>query len=123
MTYRRVLVLVVALLVGVEWGGKVAGASEKVTICHAAGQEDTDKYVTLTISRNAVYKDQGGHFYENGTPRAGHEHDYLGPCKTDTVTSPTTTIPDNHAGPGPTLIPPTYIERPTPVIADPSFTG
>lgn len=76
------------------------GGNDKVTICHAAGRDGTDKYVTLTISENAVYKEQGGHFYENGTPRAGHEDDYFGPCKTvvTTTTVPeettTTTAPD-----------------------------
>lgn len=67
---------------------------KKVTICHAAGKAGTTKYVTLTISKHAVYKDQGGHFYENGTPQAGHEQDYFGACKTNgttTTTAPPTT--------------------------------
>jgi hypothetical protein len=66
------------------------GGGDKVTLCHAAGLDGTTKYVTLTLSENAVYKEQGGHFYENGTPRAGHEDDYLGPCITDGPTDPTT---------------------------------
>ncbi len=53
--------------------------NEKVTICHAAGLAGTTKYVTLTISHNAVYG-PGGHFNENGTTQAGHEQDYLGAC-------------------------------------------
>ncbi len=53
---------------------------KKVTICHAAGQDGTTKYVTLTISENAVYG-PGGHFNEDGTPQAGHEDDYLGACQ------------------------------------------
>jgi hypothetical protein len=58
------------------------GAADKVTICHAAGLEGTDKYVELTISENAVSGANGnaGHFDENGTPLAGHEQDYFGAC-------------------------------------------
>ena len=61
------------------------GGNEKVTICHAAGRVGTTKYVTLTISKNAVYGANGnaGHFSENGTPLAGHEQDYFGACSTD----------------------------------------
>ena len=58
-----------------------AAPAEKVTICHAAGLAGTTHYNTLTISGNAVYG-PAGHFYENGTPQAGHEQDYLGPCGT-----------------------------------------
>jgi hypothetical protein len=70
----------------------------KVTICHAAGREGTTHYVTLTISENAVYKEQGGHFFENGTPRAGHEQDYFGEC-----TEVPTSTPTNTPSPAPTL--------------------
>lgn len=54
--------------------------AEKVTICHAAGREGTTKFVTLNLAYPAVYG-EAGHFYENGTPRAGHEDDYLGACE------------------------------------------
>jgi len=65
-----------------------AEAVDKVTICHATG---SGSYVTLTIPRNAAYG-QAGHFNENGTPKAGHEDDYLGPCRPpDTTTTSTTT--------------------------------
>lgn len=53
--------------------------SNKVTLCHAAGQAGTTKFTTLTISYNAAFG-RAGHFYEDGTPRAGHEDDYLGAC-------------------------------------------
>jgi hypothetical protein len=91
-------------------GGLLAGAalfpiqmaqatSDKVTICHAAGQDGTTKFVTLKISENAVYKENGGHFFENGTPRAGHEDDYFGACTTDVTTTTTvgstTTVSDD----------------------------
>lgn len=66
-----------------------AGNDDKVTICHAAGRAGTTQFVTLTISYNAAFG-QAGHFNENGTPKAGHEDDYLGACATDTVTSTAT---------------------------------
>jgi len=52
---------------------------DKVTICHAAGRVGTTHYIELTIGYSAVFG-PGGHFNENGTPQAGHELDYLGPC-------------------------------------------
>lgn len=67
------------------------GGQDKVTICHAAGQAGTTHFNTLTIGYNAVYG-PAGHFYENGTPRAGHEQDYLGACKEDIPTEPTETV-------------------------------
>lgn len=93
---RAAFLLAAGLLSGAALFGTVipAGADgdgdKKVTICHAAGRDGTDKYVTLTVSENAVYKENGGHFYENGTPRAGHEDDYFGSCKTVVTTVPTT---------------------------------
>jgi len=57
-----------------------AAPAEKVTICHAAGQDGTTHFVEITASYNAIYG-QAGHFYEPGTPAAGHEQDYEGPCK------------------------------------------
>jgi hypothetical protein len=73
-------------------------SEEKVTICHAAGLAGTTHYVTLTISRNAVFG-PAGHFYENGTPQAGHEQDYMGACTTDTTTTDTTTTTTTTTGP------------------------
>lgn len=73
-----------------------AGATppEHVVICHAAGLEGTTQYVTLDLPWVAVYG-VAGHFNENGTPRAGHEQDYIGACETQetttTTTSPTST--------------------------------
>lgn len=60
--------------------GLNAAPAEKVTICHAAGQDDTTHFVEITASWNAIYG-QAGHFYEDGTPRAGHEQDSEGPCE------------------------------------------
>ena len=56
-----------------------AVALEKVTICHAAGLAGTTKFVTLVVAPQAL----SGHFDENGTPQAGHEEDYEGPCQSE----------------------------------------
>ena len=55
------------------------GRVELVTICHATGLDGTDHFVTLVIPAPAAFGN-GGHFDNGGTPRAGHEGDYLGPC-------------------------------------------
>ncbi len=54
---------------------------KKITICHASGLSGTRKFNTLELSENAVYSPgNGGHFNEDGSPKAGHESDYLGAC-------------------------------------------
>lgn len=71
-----------------------------VTICHAAGLADEPaNWVTLTLPEQVVYG-QAGHFYENGTPQAGHEQDYLGACRIEA--SPTPTVSPS-ASPTPTV--------------------
>jgi hypothetical protein len=42
-----------------------------------AGQNGSSQYLVLTLSTNAVFNDNGGHFYESGTPQAGHENDFV----------------------------------------------
>jgi uncharacterized repeat protein (TIGR01451 family) len=69
---------------------------DKVTLCHAAGRDGTTQFVTLTISYNAAFG-QAGHFYEDGTPRAGHEDDYLGPCTPPPPTDVCPNIEGNQA--------------------------
>jgi len=49
------------------------GKAPKVTVCHAAGLAGTTKYVAITISANGL----NGHFGNNGTPKAGHELDFI----------------------------------------------
>lgn len=90
-----------------------AGAvgQEKVTICHAAGLDGTTHYVELTIAYPAVYG-PAGHFFENGTTRAGHEDDYLGPCEEEVST--TTTVPD-----GTTTVVPTTTTVPEVTTTEP----
>ena len=70
--------------------------NDKVTLCHAAGRDGTTQFVTLTISYNAAFG-QAGHFYEDGTPRAGHEDDYLGPCNPPPPTDVCPNIAGNQA--------------------------
>jgi len=82
---------IVLFLSSMFTGVAFATKPEKVTICHAAGQEGTDKFLELTIGWEAVYGN-AGHFYENGTPRAGHEDDYLGACLGDPTEVPTETV-------------------------------
>jgi len=75
-----VLAVTVALaLQAVVGPAKVSAAKDEVCICHAAGQAGTTHFVTVCANRTAIFG-QAGHFYEDGTPRAGHEEDYLGPC-------------------------------------------
>lgn len=92
------------------------GPPQMVTICHAAGQAGTTKFVTLTIPYNAAFG-QAGHFGENGTPNAGHEQDYLGACVEDPdPTEPDPTEPD-PTEPDPTTPDPTV---PDPTVPDPT---
>lgn len=97
------------------------GQPEKVTICHAAGLADEPaNWVTLTLPWVAVYG-QAGHFNENGTPQAGHEEDYLGPCVSESTPTPTPTPTPTMSvvpTPTPTVVPtttPTPSAEPTPV--------
>jgi len=79
----------------------VMAGQPKVTLCHAAGLDGTTKYVTITVGWPAAYG-PAGHFYENGTPRAGHEQDYLGACKEDpSATPPITPSPEPSLSPTP----------------------
>lgn len=96
---RAVLLMILAAFaVGVLSSTQASAGADKITICHATG---AGKYVTLVLPPKAVYgsKERSGHFNENGTPAAGHEDDYLGPClppptpPTTTTTPPTTTRP------------------------------
>src|SRR6476620_2972980 len=68
-----------------------------VTFCHVAGRaDDPANTVTLTLPYNAVFG-QAGHFNEDGTPQAGHEHDYLGPCQAPPPTDVCPNIDGNQA--------------------------
>lgn len=91
----RALAITLALIGGLIVLAGAGPSNNKITICHAAGLAGTTHYVTLTLSWHAVYG-PAGHFFENGTPRAGHEEDYLGPCigtPTPTATTTATNTP------------------------------
>lgn len=78
------LVLVGVLLLSTGFSLAAFAASEgKVVLCHFAGREGTDKGQTIEVSPAAAL----AHIDEHGTPRAGHEDDYLGPCAEDSTTS------------------------------------
>jgi len=76
---KVMLVLLCAVAGALSLTATAFAGDDNVTICHASGLEGTTKYETLTIGYQAVYG-PGGHLNENGTPQAGHEQDYLGPC-------------------------------------------
>jgi hypothetical protein len=82
-------------------------AAPKVTVCHAAGRAGTTKYVSITISANGA----NAHFTNNGTPKAGHELDFLSTparpcnapapaqlkvCKLSSANDPTTADPNQE---------------------------
>ena len=71
------------------------GNHGKVTICHATSSE-TNPWQELTIGYQAVYG-PAGHFSEPGSPNAGHEEDYEGPCKDETTTTTPSTTPATTA--------------------------
>ena len=91
--YRKGL-LMIGLLAAISVGVVVFTASTtqaapegKVTICHADGKDGTLKFSTITVAPSA-----GENHLDlvTGTPKAGHENDYLGPCNEPTP-SPTPT--------------------------------
>lgn len=76
MKRYRVALATIAVVAGLPAAAAVgpADAQTKVWLCHATGSED-NPYTVTHVSPNAVFKDNGGHFYEDGTPQAGHEDD------------------------------------------------
>lgn len=84
------LTALIALLLLVPAVSVLATPPTFITFCHVAGlAEDPANTITLTLPEQAVFG-QAGHFNENGTPKAGHEQDYLGECEPDTTS---TTVP------------------------------
>lgn len=112
MKNKLLLSLIIIILLTVSTTLVMAQQPEQVTICHGAGQEGTTHFVTLTLSWNAVYG-QGGHFYENGTTRAGHEQDYLGACN---VTETPTVTPSQTPSQTPAITTEAAEDTPTPII-------
>lgn len=103
----------------------LANGQDKVVICHAAGLDGTTQFVTIEVAYPAAYG-EAGHFYENGTPRAGHEQDYLGACRepspspTPTPTPKPTPSPTPSPTVAPTPTPTPVVPTPTPVVPTPT---
>jgi hypothetical protein len=94
-----------------------ANGQEQVTLCHAAGLAGTTHFVTITVGYPAAYG-PAGHFNENGTPQAGHEEDYLGPCSSPSPDPTPSPAPTDSFTPSPV---PTPVETPeTSVAAEPT---
>jgi hypothetical protein len=110
------VLIAIVFVLGIATQTVLASGHSKLTICHAAGQDGTTKFVTLTISENAVYgrKGNAGHFEENGTPRAGHEQDYFGACVTEETPSPSPS-PSVIPSPSPSETP---VETPEPTPSE-----
>jgi hypothetical protein len=80
----------------------LATKSDKVYVCHAAGQADQPaNWVTLYVPATESGYPQG-HFTEQGTQEAGHEQDYLGPCEGDTPSASPSSSPTSE----PSSVPP-----------------
>lgn len=73
-------------------GGVLAQVNEKTAVCHAAGRGDDPKFVEVRVNSGAL----AAHMDANGTPRAGHEGDYLvtprTPCPPPPPTAPNVRI-------------------------------
>ena len=70
------LILAAILITGVT-GTASADNEDKITICHISGNGHLH---TLSVGYMAVYG-PAGHLYPDGSPREGHQEDYLGPCR------------------------------------------
>jgi LPXTG-motif cell wall-anchored protein len=87
---KKIMAVAVAILIvaiGVIWYSPVS-ASDKVTLCHAAGLDGTLKFTTLNIAPSAAETHLD---LVTGTPQAGHENDYLGECDPEDTTTTSTT--------------------------------
>ena len=97
--------------------------TEKVTLCHAAGLAGTTQYRTITVGWMAAFG-PAGHFFENGTPRAGHEQDYLGKCRPPTTSTTAPEPPPTTSTTAPEPPPTTSTTAPEPPpTTDLPFTG
>jgi hypothetical protein len=102
---RAVAVIGATVLIFLAGASQSLAGQDKVTICHAAGLADEPaNWVTITAAYPAIYG-EAGHFYENGTPRAGHEEDYLGPCLTPSPSASPSDSPEPSSSPSPTPSP------------------
>lgn len=109
-TIVRALTVIAAVIAIALAGSASVSAQEKVLVCHAAGQDGTTKYVTISVPPNDGGFPQG-HFTEDGTTAAGHEDDYLGACQEDEPSPTPTTEPSPSVTP---TVEPTPTVTPTP---------
>ena len=74
IAYAVLIPLAIIITITAFYGGRWAEASQldKVTICHAT-ESETNPYNQIVVDSHAI----GGHFENNGTPKAGHEEDLL----------------------------------------------
>ena len=122
-----ILVLSAAIILAAVWRiPALAARPVMITICHAAGLADEPaQWVELTLPYDAVYG-PAGHFSEPGSPNAGHERDYEGPCVIEATATPVPTeVPPTSTpvDPTPTEVEPTPTEvEPTPTEVEPTPT-
>jgi outer membrane biosynthesis protein TonB len=125
MNSRRlhyIAVLVAALFV--LGTSAVIAKQDKVLVCHATSSE-ANPYVTLEVPANEGGYPQG-HYTENGTPKAGHEDDYLGACPepspppSQPPSAPPSSPPSAPPSTPPTEPPPTVEPSATPTLPPPT---
>lgn len=87
-----ILTLAVVIILAAVWRiPALAARPVMVTICHAAGLAgEPANWVELALPYDSVYG-PAGHFSEPGSPNAGHEADYEGPCEVAPTATPAPT--------------------------------
>src|SRR3990167_6154326 len=124
LSYLSAAVILVVAGVGVVFNVAYADRQVMVTICHFTSSE-TNPWVEITAAYPAIYG-PAGHFSEPGSPNAGHENDFEGPCEVTVTEEPTnvpptaTPTPTNPPQPTPT---PTDEGQPTPTPTDEDCGG
>ena len=110
LAYLSEAVILVVAGVGVVFNVAYADRPVMVTICHFTSSE-TNPWVEITAAYPAIYG-PAGHFSEPGSPNAGHENDFEGPCLEEP-----TNVPEPTSVPDPTATP-TDAPQPTPTPSD-----
>ena len=117
---NKLLAALGALAIALTIALPVTAKQDKVYVCHAAGREGTTHYVTLHVPATESGYPQG-HFTNNGTPKAGHEEDYLGPCLEPSAKPSSTPSPTSEPTPSAEPSQPTVTPTPEPTVS-PSAT-
>ena len=126
LSYLSAAVILVLAGVGIVFNVAYADRPVMVTICHFTSSE-TNPWVEITAAYPAIYG-PAGHFSEPGSPNAGHENDFEGPCLEEPTNVPEpTSVPDPTAtptdAPQPTPTPSDEPGEPTPTPTDESCDG